>query len=69
MAAYDRGTDAVKAQRSKELTVMGSKTRKLSVQRFMFAIATKRILEKASIDPGRTSLLDYEDLKVRSTSQ
>jgi hypothetical protein len=48
---------------------MGSKTRKLRVQRFMFVIASKRSVAKASIDPGRTSLLDSEDLKVMSTDQ
>jgi hypothetical protein len=32
-------------------------------------IATKRILAKASIDPGFTYLLDPEDLEVVSTDQ
>jgi hypothetical protein len=48
---------------------MGRRTRKLSVQRFTFAIATKRSLAKASIDPGCTSLLDYEDLKAMNTDR
>jgi hypothetical protein len=48
----------------------GVKREKLSVQRFVFAIATKRSVAKnASIDPGRASLLDSEDLKVMSTDQ
>jgi hypothetical protein len=68
-ASHGRDTDADEVQRSKELIVMGRRTRKLSVQHFMFAITTKRSLAKASVDPGCTSLLDYEDLKVMSTDQ
>jgi hypothetical protein len=49
--------------------MMGRITRKLSVQRFMFAITTKRSLAKASVDPGCTPLLDTEVLKVMSTDQ
>jgi hypothetical protein len=55
MASYDRDTDADEVQRFQELIAI--------------AIATKRNLAKASIDPGRTSLLDFEDLKVRSTDR
>jgi hypothetical protein len=68
-ASYGRDTDADEVQQSKELIVMGRRTRKLSVQRFTFAIATKRSLAKASVDPGCTSLLDSEGLKVISTDQ
>jgi hypothetical protein len=67
--SYSRDTDADEVQRSKELIVMGIRTRKLSVQRSTFAIATKRSLAKSSIDPGFTSLLDSEDLKVMSMDQ
>jgi hypothetical protein len=68
-ASYGRDTDDDKVQRSKELIMMGRITRKLSVQRFMFAITTKRSLAKASVDPGCTPLLDTEVLKVMSTDQ
>jgi hypothetical protein len=68
-ASYDRVTYDDEVQRSKELTVMGRRTRKLSVQRFTFAMATKRSLTKASIDPGCTSLLASEDSKVMDTDQ
>jgi hypothetical protein len=43
---------------------MGRRTRKAECTLFTLAIATKRNLAKASIDPGRTSLLDSEDSKV-----
>jgi hypothetical protein len=66
-ASYDRDTDDYEVQRSKELTVMGRRTRKLSVQRFPLAMATKGGLAKDSIDPGGTSLHASEDLKVMST--
>jgi hypothetical protein len=68
-ASYGHDTDADEVQQSKELIGMGIRTRKLSVQRSMFAIATKRSLEKDSIDPGFTSLPDSEDLKVMSMDQ
>jgi hypothetical protein len=68
-ASHGRDTDADEVQRSKELIVMGRRTRKLSVQCFTFVTATKRSLAKASIDPRFTSLLDSEDLKVMSTDQ
>jgi hypothetical protein len=45
-ASYGRNTDDDEVQRSKELTVMGRKTRKHSVQHFTFAIATKRSVAK-----------------------
>jgi hypothetical protein len=67
MMSYSRDTDADEGQRSKELIVMGRRMRGLSVQHSMFAIATERSVAKASIDPGFTSLLDPEDLKVMST--
>jgi hypothetical protein len=51
-ASYGRDTDADEVQRSKELIMMGRRTRKLSVQHFTFAIATERSLAKDSIDPG-----------------
>jgi hypothetical protein len=35
----------------------------------MFAIAIERSVAKASIDPGHTSLFDFEDLRVMSTGQ
>jgi hypothetical protein len=69
MASYDRDTDAVEVQWFKELIAMGEEREKLSVPLSTLAIATKRNLAKASIDPGRTSLLDSEDLKVRSTDR
>jgi hypothetical protein len=70
MASRGRDTDDDEVQRPKELTVMGERREKLSVQRFTFAIETKRsVAQKASIDPGCTSLLDSEDLKVMSTDQ
>jgi hypothetical protein len=65
--SYGLDTDADEIQRSRESIVMGIRTRKLSVQHSTFVIATKRSLAKASIDPGFTSLLDSEDLKVMST--
>jgi hypothetical protein len=69
MASYSRDTDDDEVQWPKELTVMGRRTRKLSIQRFTFTMATKRSLAKALIDPGCTPLLDFEDLKVMSTDQ
>jgi hypothetical protein len=63
-ASYGRNTDDGKVQRPKELTVMGRRREKLSALRFTLAIATKRSLAKASIDPGCTSLLDSEDLQA-----
>jgi hypothetical protein len=69
MVSYGRDTDDDEVQRSKEFTVMGRKTRKLSVQRFTFMMATKRSLEKASINPGGTSLLASEYSKVMSTDR
>jgi hypothetical protein len=69
MTLYGRDTDVDEVQWSKELTVMGRRTRKLSVQHSMLATATKGSLAKALIDPGCTSLLDSEDLKVMSTDQ
>jgi hypothetical protein len=59
----------MRSNRSKELIVMGIRTRKLSVQHSTFAIATKRSLAKASIDPGCTSLLASEDSKVMDTDR
>jgi hypothetical protein len=47
----------------------GEENEKLSVQHSTLAIATKRSLAKASIDPGGTSLLDSEDMKVMSKDQ
>jgi hypothetical protein len=69
MASYSCDTDDDEVQWPKELTVMGRRTRKLSIQRFTFTMATKRSLAKALIDPGCTPLLDFEDLKVMSTDQ
>jgi hypothetical protein len=65
VASYGRDTDADEVQRSKELIVH----EKLSIPLSTLAVATKRNLEKASIDPGCTFLLDSEDLKVRSTDR
>jgi hypothetical protein len=67
--SHGRDTDADEVQWSKELIMMGRRTRKLSVSHFTFVIATKRSLAKASVDPGCTSLLDSEDLKVMGTDQ
>jgi hypothetical protein len=64
-----RDTNADEVQRSKELIVMGRRTRKLSVQHSTLAIATKRSLAKASIDPGFTTFLDPEDLEVMGMDQ
>jgi hypothetical protein len=48
----------------------GKKNEKNSVHNaFAFAMATQRSLAKASVDPGCTSLIDSEDLKVMSTDQ
>jgi hypothetical protein len=47
----------------------GEERESLSVQHSMFVITIERSLAEASVDPGRTSLLDSEDLKVRSTDQ
>jgi hypothetical protein len=38
MVSYDRDTNDDEVQRSKELTVTGRRTRKLSVQHFTFAL-------------------------------
>jgi hypothetical protein len=46
MASHGRNTDDDEVQRSKELVVMGEDQEKLSVQRFMFAKATKRSVTK-----------------------
>jgi hypothetical protein len=62
--SYGRDTNDDEVQWSKELTVMGRRTRKLNVQQFTFAMATKRSLAKVSIDPRCTSLLASEDSKV-----
>jgi hypothetical protein len=43
MASYGRDTDDDGAQWSNESTVMGSETRKLSVQRFTFVIASREV--------------------------
>jgi hypothetical protein len=48
---------------------MGRRMRRLSVQHSMLAIAAKRSLAEASIDPGFTALLDPEDLEVMGTDQ
>jgi hypothetical protein len=54
----------------KELIMRGSKTRKAQgTTLFLFAIATERSAAKASIDPGRTSLLNSEDLRIMSTAK
>jgi hypothetical protein len=47
----------------------GEERESLSVQHSMFVITTERSLAIASVDPGCTSLLDSEDLKVMSTDQ
>jgi hypothetical protein len=47
----------------------GEEREKLYGQHSPFVIATRRSLAKASIDPGFTSLLGSEDLKVMSTDQ
>jgi hypothetical protein len=54
----------------KELIMRGSKTRKAQgTMLFLFTIATERSVAKASIDPGRTSLLNSEDLRIMSTAK
>jgi hypothetical protein len=54
----------------KELIMRGSKTRKAQgTTLFLFAIATERSVAKASIDPGCTSLLNSEDLRIMSTAK
>jgi hypothetical protein len=67
--SYCRYTDADEGQRSRELIVMGRRMRRLSVQHSTLAIAAKRSLAEASIDPGFTALLDPEDLEVMGTDQ
>jgi hypothetical protein len=70
MVSHGRYTDDGEVPRSKELAVMGRKMRKLSAQRFCVRDSSKeKHSQKASIDPGFTSLLDSEDLKVMSTDQ
>jgi hypothetical protein len=46
MASWGRNTDDDVVPRSEELIVMGEEREKLSVQRFMFAIATTRSVAK-----------------------
>jgi GTP-binding protein EngB required for normal cell division len=54
----------------KELILRGRKNGKSSgYNAFLFAIATERSVAKASIDPGRTFLLNPEDLRIMSTSK
>jgi hypothetical protein len=70
MASYGRDTDTDEVQRSKGIDQEGDQNEKSSwYNAFMFAIATERSVAKASIDPGRTSLLDSEDLKIMSTAK
>jgi hypothetical protein len=69
-ASYGRDTDDDEVQRPKELTVMGGKTRKAQCTSLYAHDSNKgKRRQKASIDPGCTSLLDSEDLKVMSTDQ
>jgi hypothetical protein len=50
MASHGRDTVADEVQRSKELIGRGEEREKLRVQRFTFAVATKRsVAQKASI--------------------
>jgi hypothetical protein len=67
--SYGRDTDVDEGKRSRELIVMGRRMRRLCVQHSMLAIAAKRSLAEASIDPGFTALLDPEDLEVMGTDQ
>jgi hypothetical protein len=41
----------------------------LSYNAFLFAIAIERSVAKALIDPGRTFLLNSEDLRIMSTAK
>jgi hypothetical protein len=62
--------DTDEVQRSKGIDPEGEKHKKSSgYNAFLFAIATERSVAKASIDPGRTSLLNSEDLRIMSTAK
>jgi hypothetical protein len=70
MTSYGRNTDDDEVQRSKELIVMGRRTRKAQCTSLYARDSNEeKRSQKASIDPGCTSLLDSEDLKVMSTDQ
>jgi hypothetical protein len=60
---------ADEVQRSKELTVMGKRTRKAQCTTLYVRDSNKEKLSKRFDRPGCTSLLDSEDLKVMSTDQ
>jgi hypothetical protein len=69
-ASYDRNTDVDEVQRSKELIMMGRKMRKAQCTSLYARDSNKKKRsQEASIDPGRTSLLDSKDLKVMSVDQ
>jgi hypothetical protein len=70
LAWYGCDTDDDEVQRPKELTVMGRKTRKAQCTSPYARDSNKeKRSHKALIDPGCTSLLDSEDLKVMSTNR
>jgi hypothetical protein len=68
-ASYGRDTDDDEVQQPKELTVMGRKTRNSVYTPYVRDSNKEKRRQKASIDPGCTSLLDFEDWKVMSTDQ
>jgi hypothetical protein len=55
MASYGRNTDDDKVQRSKELIVMGRKTRNSVYTLYVRDSNKEKRSQKASIDPGCTS--------------
>jgi hypothetical protein len=71
MASYGRDTDTDEVQRSRGTDHEGEQNEKSSGYNafFLFAIATERSVAKASIDPGRTSLPNSEDLRIMSTTK
>jgi hypothetical protein len=70
MTSYGRNTDDDEVQRSKELIMMGRRTRKAQCTSLYARDSNEeKRSQKASIDPGCTSLLDSEDLKVMSMDQ
>jgi hypothetical protein len=70
MASYGRNTDDGEVQRSKELIGMGRRTRKAQCTLLYVRDSNEeKRSQKALIDPGCTSLLDSEDLKVMSTNR
>jgi hypothetical protein len=68
-ASGGQNTDDDEVQRSKELIVTGRKTRSSVYTLYIRDSNKEKRRQKVSIDPGCTSLLDFEDLKVIRTNQ